>query len=84
MLLWLWRRPQVQLIQPLARELPYATGVALKRKKKKKSFQKNLLNALGQIKWKFKRKKKKQKTNFFSYNDLKAGPAIRFVGSGRK
>ena len=34
--LWLWRRPAAAaLIQPLARELPYAAGVALKRKKKK-------------------------------------------------
>ena len=35
--LWLWRRLAVAaLIQPLAWELPYDTGVALKRKKKKK------------------------------------------------
>ena len=35
-LLWLWyRREAVALIRPLARELPYATGVALKRKRKK-------------------------------------------------
>ena len=33
MLLWLWRRPvAVAAIQPLAWELLYATGVALKRK----------------------------------------------------
>ena len=33
-LLWLWRRAAaVTLIQPLAWELPYAAGVALKRKK---------------------------------------------------
>ena len=35
-LLWLWHRPAaVALIRPLASELPYATDVALKRKKKK-------------------------------------------------
>ena len=34
-LLWLWRRPAAAApIQPLARELPYAEGAALKRKKK--------------------------------------------------
>ena len=33
--LWLWRRlGAAALIRPLAWELPYATGVALKRKKK--------------------------------------------------
>ena len=33
--LWLWRRlATVALIQPLAWELPYATGEAIKRKKK--------------------------------------------------
>ena len=36
-LLWLWRGPAaVALSQPLARELPYATSVALNAKKKKK------------------------------------------------
>ena len=36
-LLWLWGRPAATaLIQPLAWELPYAAGVALKRFKKKK------------------------------------------------
>ena len=35
-LLWLWHRPEdVALIQPLAWELPYATGTALKSKKNK-------------------------------------------------
>jgi len=35
LLLWLWCRPAaVTLIQPLAWELLYALGVALKRKKK--------------------------------------------------
>ena len=40
-LLWLWCRPAaVALIRPLAGELPYAVGVALKRREKKpvKSF----------------------------------------------
>ena len=36
-MLWLWCRPlAAALIQPLARELPYAAGAALERKKKKK------------------------------------------------
>ena len=36
-LLWLWHRLAAAApIQPLAWELPYATGVALKRQKKKK------------------------------------------------
>ena len=36
LLLWLWCRPAAAApIQPLAWELPHATGVALKRKKKK-------------------------------------------------
>ena len=36
-LLWLWRRLAVApLTQPLAWELPYAAGAALKRKRKKK------------------------------------------------
>ena len=34
-LLWLWRKPAaVAPIRPLAWELPYATGAALKSKKK--------------------------------------------------
>ena len=34
MLLWLWYRPAaVAVIRPLAWELPYAVGAALKRKK---------------------------------------------------
>ena len=34
MLLWLWHRPAASaLIQPLAWELPYAMGAAIKRKK---------------------------------------------------
>ena len=36
-LLWLWRRPAaVAPIRPLAWELPYASGVALKKKKGKR------------------------------------------------
>ena len=36
-LAWLWRRPAATaLIQPLAWELPFAAGAALKRPKKKK------------------------------------------------
>ena len=36
-LLWLWCRPvAAAMIQPLAWELPYAEGTALKRKRKKK------------------------------------------------
>ena len=36
-LLWLWHRPAPAApIQPLAWELPYATGVTLKSKKRKK------------------------------------------------
>ena len=35
MLLWLWCRPAAAtLIQPLAWEIPYATGAVLKEKKK--------------------------------------------------
>ena len=35
-LLWLWRRPEaVALIRPLALELPYAQGAALKKQKTK-------------------------------------------------
>ena len=43
-LLWLWcRLAAVALIQPLAWELPYAVGVALRRpKKKKKKFSPHL------------------------------------------
>ena len=40
-LLWLQRRPEATaLIQPLAWEIPYATGAALKRQKKKKKKKK--------------------------------------------
>ena len=40
-LLWLWCRPAaVAPIPPLAWEPPYATGVALKRKRKKKRGEK--------------------------------------------
>jgi len=38
-LLWLWQRPAaIALIWLLAWELPYASGVALKRQKKKKNW----------------------------------------------
>ena len=38
-LLWLWcRLAAAALIQPLAWELPYAVGMALKRKKKKNNL----------------------------------------------
>ena len=41
--LWLWRRPAVAaLIRPLAWELPYAVGTALKSKRKKKKKRKLL------------------------------------------
>ena len=37
MLLWLWHRPETAaLIQPLAQELTYAAGAALKKERKKK------------------------------------------------
>ena len=38
-MLWLWYRPAaIAPIQPLAWELPYAAGAALKRKEKKRNF----------------------------------------------
>ena len=45
-LLWLWhRQAATALIQPLAWEAPYATGVALKDKKEKeKTFHSSLLS----------------------------------------
>ena len=49
MLLWLWGRPAAAaLIGPLAWEPPYATGVALKWKKKKKRMKKggSMLNSM--------------------------------------
>ena len=40
LLLWLWcRMAAIALTQPLAWELPYATGAAQKRQKKKKKTQ---------------------------------------------
>ena len=52
LLLWLWcRLTAVALIQPLAWDLPYATGTALKCKKKKKEKRKK------------KKKEKKRKQN---------------------
>ena len=42
-LLWLWPRPAaVALIQPLAWELPYAVGAALKTKQNKTKHQKTI------------------------------------------
>ena len=39
-LLWLWHKPaSAAPIRPLAWELPYVTGVSIKRKKKKKESQ---------------------------------------------
>ena len=44
-LLWLWCRPAVTApIQPLAWELPYVAGVALKRQKKKKTKKDRILH----------------------------------------
>ena len=43
-LLWLWCRPAaVAPVRPLAWELPYARGAALKRKKKKKREKKKVM-----------------------------------------
>ena len=51
-LLWLWYRPAVAaLIQPLAWELTYATGVALKRQKQNKTKQ-NQTNKQKNKAWK--------------------------------
>ena len=47
-MLWLWRRPEaVAPIRPLAWETPYATGVALKRKKQNKTTHKKMLNIVS-------------------------------------
>ena len=56
-LLWLWHKPEAAApIQPLAWELSYATGVAIKRKRKKERnqrseevvhIQKQMLGILG-------------------------------------
>ena len=44
-LLWLWcRMATTALIRPLAWELPYASGMALKSKKKKKNNINNNIN----------------------------------------
>ena len=57
-LLWLWRRPAATVpIRPLAWELPYATGVALKsqkkrekeKKKQEKEKEKVIFAALGRM-----------------------------------
>ena len=43
MLLWLWHWPAAAaLIQPLAWELPYASGAALKSKKKNQKRKRNV------------------------------------------
>ena len=43
-LLWLWHRPAAAApIQPLAWELPYAAGVAIKGKKKKIPLRKQII-----------------------------------------
>ena len=50
-LLWLWPAA-VALIQPLARDLPYAASVALKRqkiKKKERKEKENLGNGVSRI-----------------------------------
>ena len=52
MFLWLWCRPMVTaLIQPLAWELPYAAGVALKRPKKKKKKKERKKRKEGKGDW---------------------------------
>ena len=52
MLLWLWCRPGA--IQTLAWELPYAVGVALKRKRKKKLVNLNKSTTRSEIESNFK------------------------------
>ena len=47
-LLWLWHRPAAMaLIHPLAWKLPYATSVALKRKRRKKEIKKSFTPVLN-------------------------------------
>ena len=47
-LLWLWCRPAASdLVQPLAWELPYATSVALKKKRGKESQGDSLVLVVG-------------------------------------
>ena len=42
--MWLWHRlAATALIQPLAQELPYATGVATRKEERKRKKKKNLL-----------------------------------------
>ena len=44
-LLWLWLRSAAAVpIQPLAWELPYVAGVAIKKKKRKKEKEKNAID----------------------------------------
>ena len=52
-LLWLWCRPAaIALIRPLAREPPYAMGVALeKAKRQKKKKKKRKENSRGVSQW---------------------------------
>ena len=57
-LLWLWcRLAATAPIQPLAWELPYATGAALKKKKKRKvanttySFKISIIGVLAVVQW---------------------------------
>ena len=47
LLLWLWQRPAAAtLIHPLAWKLPYATGEAVKRKKKERKTKKPIIQFL--------------------------------------
>ena len=51
-LLWLWRRlAAIAPIQPLAQELTYATGVALKRKKSHLKIEKQSQKSVSCIAW---------------------------------
>ena len=52
-LLWLWHRPvAAALIGPLAWEPPYATGAALKSKKRKKEKNENQVDYNGKCNFK--------------------------------
>ena len=49
-LLWLWCKPAAAAqIQPLAQELPYATGVPLKKRKRKKIEMCQVLFAISHL-----------------------------------
>ena len=53
MLLWLLCRPAtVALIRPLAWELPYATGAALKKNKKQNRNSIRIFKCLRPVRWK--------------------------------